>query len=327
MNITENKDQAITDRHGEQAIDADSTFNKPAGKTRFLRLLMLLIAFTLGLGGGYLLWEVDLLELNKSLARADLMAQINPADGYQLPITYGDIGPNLLAAGGIDYDRFVQVYDRAGAPLSAAQNEILMEGSNDRIVLNNENAYFLLNFFWALGLVNDNPILTDGPMMQYGAQQVGRFASTGGWTIGAKPATELYASTPLLTLTSEQQARLESVAQNVYRPCCNNPTHFPDCNHGMAMLGLLTLLASEGASEAEMYEAAKYANAFWYPQQYVELALYFAAVDGQEFGQVDAAKILSRDFSSVAGFGQVHEYLSINGLLEQPSGGGNSCGV
>ena len=297
-------------------------------KLGLLQLLIFLITFGLGLGSGYLLWETELLQTRKTQKTiSDMLSQINPPEGYQLSATYGDTGPGMMTAGAIDYDKFLQVYDRAGRPLTDTQKEILTQGSDKHIVFNNENAYFLLNYFWALGLVNNNPILIEGPMMQNGSEGVGRFASTGGWTIGAKPATDLYASTPLLTLSSEQQTRLENVTQNIYRPCCNNPTHFPDCNHGMAMLGMLTLLASEDASETELYEAAKYANAFWYPQQYLELALYFDSVDGQEFEEVESQKVVSRDFSSVTGFSKTHQYLVTNGLLEQAPGSGNSCGV
>jgi hypothetical protein len=293
----------------------------------FTKALTFLTIFSLGLGSGYLIKDTDKLQTKKAQSDTNLIDQINPPEGYQLSVTFGDVGPTMLAAGAIDYDKFLQVYVRAGLPLSDSQKEVLTEGSDKRIVFNNENAYFLLNYFWALGLVNDNPILTEGPMMKYGSEDVGRFASTGGWTIGAKPATDLYASTPILKLTQEQQTRLERVAQNVYRPCCNNPTHFPDCNHGMAMLGLFTLLASEDASETELFDAAKYANAFWYPQQYYELALYFNAVDGQEFVEVDAQKVVSSDYSSATGFSTAHQYLVANNLLEQAPGSGNSCGV
>ncbi len=296
-------------------------------KNFLTKLLTFLTIFSLGLGSGYFIRDTDKLQAQKAQSGTNLIDQINPPEGYQLSVTFGDVGPAMLTAGAIDYDKFLQVYVRAGLPLTDSQKEVLTEGSDKRIVFNNENAYFLLNYFWALGLVNDNPILTEGPMMKYGSEDVGRFASTGGWTIGVKPATDLYASTPILTLTSEQQTRLERVAQNVYRPCCNNPTHFPDCNHGMAMLGLLTLLASEDASESELYDSAKYANAFWYPQQYYELALYFNAVDGQEFVEVDAQKVVSSDFSSATGFSTAHQYLVTNNLIEQAPGSGNSCGV
>ena len=173
----------------------------------------------------------------------------------------------------------------------------------------------MLNFFWALGLTNQNAILTDGPMMSGGRDKVGGFASTGGWTLGSKKSTDLYASTRIMTLTDEQQARLLEVASVVYRPCCNNPTHFPDCNHGMAMLGLLELMASQGASTAQMFETAKYVTAFWYPQQMLELATAFKAADKQEFAQVDAKTVVSYQYASISGFQAVHQWLSQNGLL------------
>jgi hypothetical protein len=141
-------------------------------------------------------------------------------------------------------------------------------------VINSQNAYYLLNFFWAVGLVNQNVILTDGPMVQNNGGQYESFASTGGWSLATKPITQLYASLDLIPLTEEQQELVEEVAQHVYRPCCDNPTHFPDCNHGMAMLGILELMASQGATADEMFEAAKYVNAYWFPQQTLEAALY-----------------------------------------------------
>jgi len=46
--------------------------------------------------------------------------------------------------------------------LSDEQLIILTQGSDSKIVINQSNAQFLLNFFWALGLVNQNPVLTEG---------------------------------------------------------------------------------------------------------------------------------------------------------------------
>ncbi|HLD94013.1 MAG TPA: hypothetical protein VI703_07420 [Anaerolineales bacterium] len=164
-------------------------------------------------------------------------------------------------------------------------------------------------------------------MMQGGEEQIGRFASTGGWTLATRPLGELYASIPIVPLTMVQQRRLEEVASQVYRPCCNNPTHFPDCNHGMAMLGLLELMASQGASKEEMVDAAKYANAFWYPNQYVELAQYFQSAQDRNFAEIDGQELVSRTYSSSSGFTAVHEWLADNNLLPSTSGGGSGCGV
>jgi len=258
---------------------------------------------------------------------AALQAQVNPAEGYQLPAVPGDLGPRLLALGAIDYDRFVQLYERSGRPLNDAQLTILTEGSDEPLVINRENAHFLLNLFWAAGLANQNPILTEGAMVQYGAGEVGRFASTGGWTLGQRPAMELYASRPLIFLTREQQALLERVAANVYRPCCNNPAAFPDCNHGMAMLGLLELMAAQGATEDEMYEAAKYINAFWFPQQALETAIFFQADQNLAYADVDGRLATGPEFFSATGFQKTYQWLAANGKLPQTPNGNNSCSV
>ncbi len=256
-----------------------------------------------------------------------LAAQVNPPAGFRLPAVYGDLGPRLLEAGGIDYDRFVQTYERAGRPLTNAQLAILTEGNDEPIVIDQENAYFLLNFFWAVGLTNQNPLLTEGMMAQASEGNIGRFASTGGWTIGQKPATELYASTLLIPLTMEQQALVEQVAAGVYRPCCNNPTAFPDCNHGMAMLGALELLASQGASEDEMFTAAKYINAFWFPQQAMETAVFFKSTMDLDFAEVDGRMAVGPEVFSATGFQQMHQWLVEGGELPQGPQGGASCGV
>ncbi|HUF39378.1 MAG TPA: heavy metal-associated domain-containing protein [Anaerolineales bacterium] len=299
-------------------------------------LVFVLLSFLTGLGGGYLVWgriESDPVQGEDSPEHTHedpmvaLVRQINPPEGLVLPVSYGDLGPRLLAAGAIDYGLFLSLYEQRGQPLTEAEQEILAVGSRDAIVFTRQNANFLLNFFWAVGLANRNPILLEGPMMKYGEGEIGRFASTGGWTIGAKDAVELFAGVHLIHLTEEQQARLENVAAQVYRPCCNNPTHFPDCNHGMAMLGLLTLLASQDATEAEMYAAAKYANAFWFPQQTLELALFFQASQNQEFAAVDASLLVGENFSSGQGYQNVRNWLAGQGILEQSPGGGGSCGV
>jgi hypothetical protein len=163
--------------------------------------------------------------------------------------------------------------------------------------------------------------------MANGAEQVGGFASTGGWTLGVKAPTTLYASAKIITLTEEQQKKLLEVATAVYRPCCNNPTHFPDCNHGMAMLGLLELMAAQNASVDEMFEAAKYVNAFWYPQQMLEVATALKATEKVSFAEADARLVVSDQLSSGTGFKAVHQWLATNGLLEQAPSSGGGCGV
>ncbi len=255
-----------------------------------------------------------------TLDLAALMKEVNPPDGYTLPVKYGDLGPRLIQGGVINYDAFAGVFQSGGDPLTAEQAQILRQGSDHPMVITAQDAHFLLNFLWAVGLANRNSILTAGPMVQASGGRIDGFASTGGWTLGTKPVTELYASMDLVQLTDEQQKRLEETASAIYRPCCGNPTIFPDCNHGMAMLGLLELMASQDASTEEMLTAAKYVNAFWFPQQALEAAMYLKADSRLDFAQADPRLVVGIDMFSGEGAQRVHAALSSQGLLPTATG-------
>ncbi|HEX9384773.1 MAG TPA: hypothetical protein VF918_00510 [Anaerolineales bacterium] len=284
-----------------------------------------LVVFLIGLGTGYLKWGQDETAELEQKELSVLYEQVNPKDGYALPVSYGDFGPRLIESGVIDYDAFAAIYQNSGNPLSAEQIEILKSGSDKEIIINAENAHFLLNFFWAIGLANENSILTEGPMVQYSNGQVERFASTGGWSLASKPIKDLYASMDLIPLTAEQQKLVEEVATSIYRPCCDNHTLFPDCNHGMAMLGVLELMASKGANADQMYETAKYINAYWFPQQTLETAIYLQLNEGVDFAGADAKLVVGNQLSSASGASRVHEDLQKKGLLKQAPGQGGSC--
>jgi len=315
----------------QNMAEIPETTNEDISVNKRIRLIawvviIIVVTFLIGLGSGYLKWGRDVIAAaTQGKELTQIYQQVNPEDGYALPATYGSLGPQLVEAGVIDYDAFQNVMTASGDPINNHQMEILTKGSGEKIVITGENAHFLLNFFWAVGLANRNSILTEGPMVQNSGGQIERFASTGGWTLATKPITKLYASLDLIPLTSEQQARVVEVAAAVYRPCCNNHTLFPDCNHGMAMLGLLELMAAQGASIDEMFIAAKYVNAYWFPQQALETALYFKSNQGVDFANADARLVVSRDFSSASGASTVHESLQANGLLKQEPSQGGSC--
>ena len=315
----------------EQSNDAGQAAEPSALTRRSLRVLirrvpvraglLVLLALAAGLGGGFL--------LGRKYPAATVAERVKSSlpESFTLPVSYGKIGPALLAAGAIDQERFVQLYADAGRPLTEGQLAALTDGSDASIVIDKQSAHFLLNLFWALGLTNRNAILQTGPMARYGEEKIGGFASTAGWTLGTKPATSLYASVPIVELTAEQQTLVERVASAVYRPCCGNATLFPDCNHGMAMLGILELMASQGASEDDMLTAAKYVNAFWFPQQTLELATFLRATQGVDLAKADARLVVGKELFSAQGFQAVHQELITDGLLPQAPGGGNSCGV
>lgn len=250
----------------------------------------------------------------------ELAAQVIPADGITLPFTWGDLGAKLVATGVIDRDKMVALYqDRGGFPPD--YEKLLATGNTDRVVITRWNAGYLLNLLWALGLANDNPILrdTDG-MMNPRFGGAGNFASTGGWTLARGSAMDHYGMHRLVSLTNEQQALVDRVSRNIYRPCCGNATHFPDCNHGMAMLGMLELMAAQGVGEEDMYRAALAANSFWFPENYLTIAAYEAS-RGVSWEQVSPKDVLGSSYSSASGYQDVSSKVT---PPEAPTGG-NGC--
>ena len=259
---------------------------------------------------------------------ADIFAKINPPEGYQLNAKYGDIGPKMIEMGVIDLEKFKKTYADSGQPLNEEQLEILSKGSDKKIKITSESSYFFLNFFWAFGLANQTKILTEGDIVKYGEGQVGGFASTGGWTLtkSGNPM-DYYAKRAIVPLSQDQEKLVNEVASNVYRPCCGNSTSFPDCNHGMALLGIFELMAAQGATASEMYEAGKYINSYWFPANAFDVALYFKSKEGKEFKDIDAKTFLSNEFFSANGAQTVKKWLVENGVQEQPPAQGGGCGV
>ena len=179
-----------------------------------------------------------------------------------------------------------------------------------------------LNLLWAYGLANKNQVLESGPIMdpRYGGPT--NMASVGGWTVTTGSVMNHYSKHILATLTPDQQSFVEKIVKGIYRTCCTNSTHFPDCNHGMAMLGLLEYLASQGATEGEMWNAAITANMRWFPDQYQTIAQYLK-IKGIDSKTVTPQMLLGAEYSSGSGFARIAAQVPQSGQ----QGGGSGCGV
>jgi len=250
----------------------------------------------------------------------EVLREIMPEKGVILEARWGDVPKQLVEGGVLDLDKFKVAAQAAGMPLTPEQVSLLTEGSDDRIHVDASSAYFLLDVLWALGLANQNPVLTDGPLSQ--GDQVGSFASTGGWTLGTNSGPTYVAALELVQLTPDQQKIVEDVTRNSYRPCCGNMTGFPDCNHGMAALALAELMASQNASSDDIFLALKQISPYWFPTQYHHLAVFFEQSD-QEWEDVSPRELMGERYSSSNGFKLVSAQLQQNGAL---SGGGAGGG-
>ena len=246
--------------------------------------------------------------------------EVLPTEGVILPVKWGDLGAQMIKAGVIDADKFESNYQGQNK-LSDESKRLLYDSDDKNIKITKENAGVLLNLLWALGLGNKNTILEKGPMSDKKYEGAGGFASTGGWTLAKGNTMNHYSKHQFISLTPEQQQLVERVSWNIYRPCCGNPTYFPDCNHGMAMLGLLELMASQGMNEADMYKAALAVNSYWFPETYINLAKYFES-KGTPWKKVDPKEILGADYSSASGYRNILNKIK---PIQQQSGGG--CGV
>jgi len=251
----------------------------------------------------------------------NLAAIVTSAEGYRVDIKWGDVGKKLVASGAIDLAKFEKTY-------SNQQYQDMLRYLTDEvdggITVNKQNAYFWVNTLWALGLVQQSKVLDEGVMGTEYADQKGSFASTGGWTLGSRDAVSLYSSVPIVSLSSEEQETVRQIASGIYRPCCGNPTSFPDCNHGMAILGLIELMVSQGYGEDEIYSAALAFNSYWFETTYVDLAYYFQTKEGLGWDQVDPKRVLSAQFSSAAGYQTIKK--EIGDIPGAPKAGA-SCGA
>jgi hypothetical protein len=250
-----------------------------------------------------------------------LQSVVIPEEGVELPIKWGDLGKRMVSDGVIDDQKFMEIFQNN---LSDEEQQILSGSYDNNIVLTQANSRFVLNMLWAFGLANKNEVLDSGEMTdeKYGGD-ASKFASTGGWSLSIGNVMNHFSAHPYVILTSEQQDLVDRVSSGIYRPCCGNSTHFPDCNHGMAMLGLLELMAANNVSEEEMYKVALKVNSYWFPQTYLDLATYFKE-QGQEWNEVDPKLALGQEYSSGQGYATTRQKIK---SLPTPAAGGGGCGV
>lgn len=259
-------------------------------------------------------------EVSVNSEDSGLEEKVLPIKGVVLPAIWGDLGVKLTLAGGIDAQRFKTIYNDRGEFTEEYKN-LLFGKSDSKLKMTMENAGYLLNLFWALGLTNKNPILDSGEMVDpvYGGAQ--NFASTAGWTVAKDNPMNHYSRHSFFNLTNEQQVVVDKVSRGIYRSCCDNSTHFPDCNHGMAMLGLLEWMASQGVSEQEMWATALAVNSYWFPDTYISIATYMKN-RGVDWKDVDPREVLGINYSSISGYKKI-----LNEITASTENRGGGCSV
>lgn len=285
-----------------------------------LKKIMFVSIILIAFFTGAIYTKVDSLRSNKDVAVVEKTADRNivlPEKGFELPISWGDLGPKLISAGVIDEKKFLETVN-----LNSDEEKILKEGGDKNIVINADNSQFVVDLLWAIGLAQKSNAYIDGPIGKEYKKDAGNFSSTGGWTLAKGSAINYLGKFEFLNLTPDQQKRVEDIAKNVYRPCCGNSSWFPDCNHGMAALAAIEMMVAKNLPDDEIYKNVLKLNSFWFQDTYLTIATYFER-KGTSWDKIDAKKVLSADFSSSTGATRIK-----NEVNPAPStGGGSSCGA
>ncbi len=297
-------------------------------KTRSALTMVVLFSLVgvLGLGLGMNLDKLtssvkERIQANKNESELDKFEDITkkvlPDEGFELPVSWGDVGPKLIEIGAIDQKKFEEVVQ-----MSDEEKEILTSGKDVPIKINSQNGQFVVDLLWALGLAQKSVVYTQGPLGQEYKAEQGSFASTGGWTLAKGDATSYLNKYDIVNLTAEQQVRVGEIAKNVYRPCCGNSTWFPDCNHGMAALAAIELMVAKGMSDEDIYKNVLKLNSFWFPDSYLTVAIHLDR-KGTSWEDIDAKEVLGETYSSGQGFAVIAK--EVGPLPGQTVGG--SCGA
>lgn len=241
--------------------------------------------------------------------------QVLPTGGHHSKVAIGESIVKLVRAGVIDRDKFAALQARRGG-VDGDLSDLLGKPSPRPIMLTTRNAGLHVNLLWPIGLANRMVANRASPI---NGEMRDRYAATGGWTLGRQASGGTYFnSVSVVELSASQETLVVRLAHNSFRPCCDNSTFFQDCNHGSALLGLLALGASQGLGEEDLYREALAFNAFWFPDQYVHTAIYFKAVKGLEWRDVDARNVMNATYSSASGWrANVLQELKARGLLLQ----------
>jgi hypothetical protein len=257
-----------------------------------------------------------------------ITSQVLPKEGFKTNLVWKDTVKKMIDCGVIDFEKLNKFYNNQVPEY--IQNLISGKSSNEPIVINQETAGYLLNLLWPLGLSNKTEFNKNIP---FNEKELRYLASTAGWPLSrAENAADYFNKCEIIKLTPEQEEIVYRVAQNTFRPCCNNSTFAQDCNHGSALLGALELGVTQGYTEDELYKLALKLNSFWFPDTYAKIALYLKLVENKDWPLVNndialIKEIMSAKYSSISGFIQNVDQKLAKLNLPGIQGSGGGCGL
>jgi len=262
--------------------------------------MLVVVTILLVVGWGLGIFDQEIVSpLSRSLSSPSDTSSYSVSNGESdAGIVFADFPRKLNESGVIDVKQYTLL-----SPLTEAERALFEKNSADIQIHIENNDQFTLMLLWGLGLAQENAYLGELTTMQQ-QEQLEKLASTGGWTISKGEATSHFSRHNILALSDNQQRRVANIAATIYRPCCNNHARFADCNHGMAMLGVLSLGASQGLSDDQLYTLAARFNRAWFLNQYAQIGQYIQATQNKTLADIDPKILVGKEFSSATGFTQ-----------------------
>lgn len=236
-------------------------------------------------------------EKGEEIEISDYIEIVTPKAGFTTSVRWGDIVAKMVQEGVLDPQKLEGILTKNYSQEMKPEWRAVLAGEDATLSIDNDNAVFMMYVLWTFAKHNNNAILTGSPIAE----------SFANYDIGVgRPG---YGDVLLLSLTPEQQAIAKKVAENAYRPCCGNSTAAPDCSHGFSALGLIELMASQGFSEKEIFNAFIQFNSFWFPETYIKNALYFKATEGLDWKDVSKELVAGAEYSTLQGSYKAKNYL------------------
>jgi hypothetical protein len=249
-----------------------------------------------------------------------------PKKGIKTKIVFGDAIVKLVSLGVIDKQKIEDIYKSRGG-LSKVQKDMLEKPNTEPLTINADNAQWLVNMLWPIGLANKMEINKQSPL---NGANVNNYASTGGWTLGKEASGGAYFNKfDIIPLNADQQKHAKFLAEKIYRPCCDASSFFQDCNHGSAAMAIIELGIAQKLSDEEIFKTALAFNSYWFPQSYVETALYLKKVKNTNWDSMPAEQLLAKDYSSGSGWSKnIHSFAKTRpDIIPASSVSGGSCGA
>ena len=89
--------------------------------------------------------------ISEKVQKSALEEKVLPTEGVTLPVSWNNLGKKLVEAGAIDGEKFKALYEGRGQ-FTKEYEKLLFGNSEGNLKITEENASYLLNLFWALGL-------------------------------------------------------------------------------------------------------------------------------------------------------------------------------